>query len=381
MTSTRDRNRERKRLQRERQRPVDAIVYETEDWQLFLSEDTLPQKAGCYPEQLAGLVLRELVDNALDEDAGATIRYEAGWWIVSDDGPGVDPDRVADLFAVNRPLRSSKRDKRLPTRGMLGNGLRVVTAWARTMIVETRGIRLTLEVDEATGRTAVVQREDVARAPGLTVQLRAQHQYDAALARLTIGLAGHGFVYSGPSCPWWYGPNDFARLFHFAPADATAAEVIRNLGLAPPTTMGARLARSVTGDEVVSLLKAMQERSKAIPAAKIGRLGPKVYEGCTGYAIKTGILIERAGGHVPYAVEAHVRCEHPAQKGRRRVHVSHQPQRQRRQAAGSVLPGFNQHQRLWLEAVARRADWRLRSIPLSYHAAPQPCDRRQVALA
>jgi hypothetical protein len=61
VTSTRDRNRERKRLQRERQRPVDAIVYETEDWQLFLSEDTLPQKAGCYPEQLAGLVLRELV--------------------------------------------------------------------------------------------------------------------------------------------------------------------------------------------------------------------------------------------------------------------------------------------------------------------------------
>ena len=147
--------------------------------------------------------------------------------------------------------------------------------------------------------------------------------------------------------------------------------------------MGARLARSVTGDEVVSLLKAMQERSKAIPAAKIGRLGPKVYEGCTGYAIKTGILIERAGGHVPYAVEAHVRCADiwSKRERRRRVHVSHQPQRQRRQAAGSVLPGFNQHQRLWLEAVARRADWRLRSIPLSYHAAPQPCDRRQVALA
>lgn len=62
VTATRDRNRERKRLQRERQRPVDAIVYETEDWQLFLSEDTFPQKAGCYPEQLAGLVLRELVD-------------------------------------------------------------------------------------------------------------------------------------------------------------------------------------------------------------------------------------------------------------------------------------------------------------------------------
>ena len=127
MTSVRERNRERKRLQRERQHP---IVYERDDWQLFLDPETLPQKAGCQPDKLAALVLKELVDNALDAGADATLTSDGKHWIVRDDGPGIDPEQVANLFAVNRKLRSSKL-KRLPTRGMLGNGLRVVMAWAR----------------------------------------------------------------------------------------------------------------------------------------------------------------------------------------------------------------------------------------------------------
>ena len=40
-----------------------------------------------------------------------------------DNGPGLDPADVPRLFAVNRPLLSSKR-RRLPLRGMLGNGLK-----------------------------------------------------------------------------------------------------------------------------------------------------------------------------------------------------------------------------------------------------------------
>src|SRR5688572_13843946 len=52
---------ERKRRQRERER---GLVYETEDWQLFLDLATLPQKAGCQPYNLRKVVLKELVDNA-----------------------------------------------------------------------------------------------------------------------------------------------------------------------------------------------------------------------------------------------------------------------------------------------------------------------------
>ena len=72
-----------------------------------------------------GGILKELVDNALDKGANARIDHQDGAWVVSDDGPGLDPTEVVRLFAVNRPLLSSKL-KRLPLRGMLGNGLRVV---------------------------------------------------------------------------------------------------------------------------------------------------------------------------------------------------------------------------------------------------------------
>jgi hypothetical protein len=99
MTSVRERNRQRKRLQRERQRTPD-IVYETEDWELFLDRATLPQKAGCRSDMLAALVLRELVDNALDTGAAVSLCHdpEAKTWIVSDDGPGIDPDKLPTRY-------------------------------------------------------------------------------------------------------------------------------------------------------------------------------------------------------------------------------------------------------------------------------------------
>ena len=53
---------ERKRQQRAR----DALLFERDDWSLFLDPATLQQKAGCQPEDLRQIVLREVVDNALD---------------------------------------------------------------------------------------------------------------------------------------------------------------------------------------------------------------------------------------------------------------------------------------------------------------------------
>src|SRR5258706_499741 len=44
---------------------------------------------------------------------------------LSEGGPGIDPDAVPRLFSIARPMVSSKQ-LRLPTRGALGNGLRVV---------------------------------------------------------------------------------------------------------------------------------------------------------------------------------------------------------------------------------------------------------------
>ena len=169
---------ERKRRQRERARSA-ALLYSRDDWQLFLDVATLPQKAGVQPGVLPALVLKELVDNALD--AGARdITLSKVWresvleYVIADDGPGIAPAIVPKLFSVNRPLLSSKL-RRLPLRGMLGNGLRVVAgavaASQGSLVVETRGHRLVLHIDDTTGLTTIKADEPIPLFPGTVVRV------------------------------------------------------------------------------------------------------------------------------------------------------------------------------------------------------------------
>ena len=119
------------------------ILYERADWKLFIEPQTLPQKAGCEPDQMGRVIIKELVDNALDCGASAVeLSGAEQCCTVSDNGPGIAARDLLLVFAVNRPLRSSKL-VRLPTRGMLGNGLRVVmgavAAFDGAITVTTRG--------------------------------------------------------------------------------------------------------------------------------------------------------------------------------------------------------------------------------------------------
>ena len=79
--------------------------------------------------KLRRLVLKELADNGLDTGAEVKVGElpNGKGYFVEDDGPGIDgtPEQIARLFSINRPMVSTKL-LRLPTRGALGNGLRVV---------------------------------------------------------------------------------------------------------------------------------------------------------------------------------------------------------------------------------------------------------------
>jgi hypothetical protein len=125
---------------------------ERQDWSLFTNLDTLSQKAGVPVKLLGQVALKELVDNALDAGGAAEISYDAstGYFRIADDGDGIEGGsaRISTLFSVNRPLVSSKL-WRLPTRGALGNGLRVVAgaiigSGGGDIIVTTRGERHTV---------------------------------------------------------------------------------------------------------------------------------------------------------------------------------------------------------------------------------------------
>jgi hypothetical protein len=154
---------ERVRQHRERARLLaQTPLFDRADWSLLVHPATVAQMAGCQPAELCELTVREVADNALDAGTQVTLHQIGDTWIVDDDGPGLDPADVPRLFAINRKLLSTKQLRR-PTRGMVGHGLRVavgaIAASQGSLVVETRGHRLTLVVDPATGITDVTSDE------------------------------------------------------------------------------------------------------------------------------------------------------------------------------------------------------------------------------
>ena len=173
--SAREKTRERKRRERARKKQTASIEFVRSDASLFLHPDRLSQKAGAPKHRLRRMAIKELVDNALD--VSPTVRLTAvdlDTFIVEDGGPGLNPERVVVLFSVTRPMMSSKLI-RLPTRGAVGNGLRVATGAAFSsggrLAVESRGIRQDLTFDRSTGETSVISRSESTVTQGTKVTI------------------------------------------------------------------------------------------------------------------------------------------------------------------------------------------------------------------
>jgi histidine kinase/DNA gyrase B/HSP90-like ATPase len=152
---------------------LDSYKIEQQDWVLFTSPNTLPQQAGVPLRHIRRLVLKELVDNALDmvRHLGAAgevsiHKDDPHTFTVRDNGPGLHgtPEQIASLFSLNRPMTSSKRWRRR-TRGAIGNGLRVVTGSVISavgrIVVCTRNQRITLRPQIEDGSTTVEKVEAI----------------------------------------------------------------------------------------------------------------------------------------------------------------------------------------------------------------------------
>jgi DNA topoisomerase VI subunit B len=119
-------------------------MFEREGWKEFRTLDGLCRMAGVGRDKIGAVVAKELVDNALDESSSCIVGLLSDniGFFVQDNGPGIDLDEVADLFSIGRQQKSTKF-LRLPTRGALGNGLRVVASAVLVtkgkLIVSTRG--------------------------------------------------------------------------------------------------------------------------------------------------------------------------------------------------------------------------------------------------
>jgi hypothetical protein len=300
------------------------LKFERPDWTAFRTIEGLQQKAGVPQHRLLPLVLKELTDNALDEGGKVQVGKlpNGGGFFVEDAGRGIDgtPAEIARLFSISRPLVSTKLI-RLPTRGALGNGLRVVAgavlAASGRLIVVTRNRRIELK-PLYDGTTAVVRTTEVDSPIGTRIEVSFGPALPAdpaalAWAQLACQLA-RGKVYAGRSSPWWYDPAQFQELL-YASGMRPVREVIAELDGCTGATAGmivatAKLNRAIsnaiTREQATTLLEAARRYARPVTAERLGAVGAGAF-GDTAYAQTTGIASFGAGAplaaEVPFVVE------------------------------------------------------------------------------
>jgi hypothetical protein len=190
------------------------------DWSIYLSN--LPQRAGVPIGRIRALVLKELVDNGLDEmdrcgQPGQVTCTQDGEHIytVTDQGRGFpdSPEELARRFSIAKAMVSSKQWRK-PTRGCVGNGLRVivgaVASGGGTIVVKTRNneIKLRPRLD---GTTAVEDVRAIDWPTGTAITIEIDRSYHAGYgdplswAQIAIMLAqASGPAFSRKPNPLWF---------------------------------------------------------------------------------------------------------------------------------------------------------------------------------
>ena len=184
----------------------------------------LPQRAGVPTRCIRKLVLKELVDNALDEmdriggPGGVKIVQDAeDTFTVTDQGRGFSdtPEELAYRLSIAKAMVSSKQWRK-PTRGCVGNGLRVivgaVVSGGGRIMIKTRDRQVTLR-PRIDGTTAIddVQKIDWPVGTAITVEIDPAYPANGDTlewAHLAIQLARNsGKPFGRKPSPWWFDPD------------------------------------------------------------------------------------------------------------------------------------------------------------------------------
>ena len=300
------------------------LKFEREDWSLFRTVEGLQQWAGVPAGRLIRLVLKELADNGLDACAVVRVgKLPDGGFYVADDGPGIVPEEVATLFRTKRPMISTKLLRR-PTRGALGNGLRVVAgavlASGGSLTVTTRDRRIELR-PERDGTTTVVSVKRVNHPIGTRIEisfgpaLPADEDGDPMVwALVACRLAREGSSYTGKTSPHWYDAAQFRELL-YACGRRPVRELVAQLdgctgGKAGEIVAQARLGRAicegVTAVQAAKLLEVARANAKPVTAERLGAVGPDAMP-FFAYARAAGVARFGAAepeAEIPFVVEA-----------------------------------------------------------------------------
>jgi hypothetical protein len=299
------------------------LKFEREDWALFRTIEGLQQKAGVPKNELSRLVIKELADNALDEGGQVRVgKLPNGGYFVEDGGRGIDgaPADIARLFSISRPLVSSKL-LRLPLRGALGNGLRVVAgavlASAGTLTVFTRNRRMDLR-PEHDGTTKVLTVTKVDFPTGTRIEISfgpalPKNQLVLDWAQTACRMA-QGKTYTGRSSPFWYDGPQFQELL-YASGDTPVRRLIATLDgctgaaageIVATAKLNRTICKKVTRDQAIHLLEAARAYAREVKPERLGAVGRDAFPDYA-YVLSSGLTefgsVEPLA-EVPFVVEA-----------------------------------------------------------------------------
>ena len=306
------------------------------DTALFATLQGLQMQSGVPIHHLRRLALKEMVDNALDAADAAgrpgQVRLEQvgdNAYVVADHGVGMagTPAEIASLFSLGRVMISSKF-WRLPSRGCLGNGLRIIVgtlaATGGTIEVTTQN-HVTLLRPLKSGKTEIVSTEAADSQIGtrLLVTFGDELPADAGhliWAQAAVALAQKaGPAYSRAANPHWFDADQFAETVAIIePAETTVRQFVERLDGCAGAKAGqmvarfgkGRTCRSMTEADARELLSVLQASARVVKPEALGSIGedafnPEMY----GYSKECGTFI--FGTHepratIPFIVEAWV---------------------------------------------------------------------------
>jgi hypothetical protein len=303
------------------------LKFERPDWSLFRTLEGLQQRAGVPQHLLPRLVLKELADNGLDSGTNITVKRVAdGLYSIEDNGPGIpgEPEDIAQLFSIARPMVSTKL-LRLPIRGALGNGLRVVAgavlASGGTLAVTTRNRRIELR-PEHDGTTTVVSVKPADYPAGTRITigfglaLPREDDHPLYWAGIACRFAYKGKQYAGKSSPWWYDGPQFHELL-LASGDRPVRELIAELdgcsghaagNIVNQARLGRARCRDIAPSQAVKLLKYARSAARQVSAKRLGAVGPHAFP-TPAYAVTSGIArfgTAQPQGEIPFVAEVWV---------------------------------------------------------------------------
>jgi hypothetical protein len=300
------------------------LLFARDESSLYTTLATLSQRAGVPASMLPWLVAKEFCDNALDgaDAAGRPGAVEIGVdshgnLIVADQGTGIagaTPEQMAGLFCVARRMVSSKL-LRCPTRGAVGNGLRVclgyLTATGGRLTIETSSLQVELS-PEIDGTSRIIRSSTIKPRQGLRLTATAgnkpflKEHLDWAEDAIELAQQSGTPAFNGRPSPHWLDGDHFRMLLRTAVGSVSVRQFLGKLdgctGSRAQTRIAARFLRRSAADldaaEAAELLFAAQAATKPPKPRALRALGrDAVIAG--GYAITEGAFAE--GEHEPRA--------------------------------------------------------------------------------